>query len=175
MPRGSQCPSRCRRGERNPWDPSRVLSTPGAACFSSVLRTGQMDPCPPAKAGRSCVHWSPECCQGWRDGRARASAGHGSVGTHSWEEGRQGLGQAVLVMCQFSGASRPQPRFQLLAPHPSWAGQSWEHCLLVSTDGLLLSFLLQWQKDQQQQKEEKGAALALRSVVEPSHCPGCQR
>lgn len=24
-----------------------------------------------------------------------------------------------------------------------WAGQSWEHCLVVSSDGLLLSFLLQ--------------------------------
>lgn len=70
----------------------------------------------------------------WRtSGRARVSAGHGSVGTHSWEESRQGLEQAVLVMGQLSGASSPQPWFHLLAPRPSWARQSWEHGRAGST------------------------------------------
>lgn len=136
--------------ERDPWDVSRVLGIPDAACFSSALRTRQMGLCSPSEAGRSCVHLSPECCHArvdrWRtSGRVRASAGHGSVGTHSLEESRQGLHQAILVMCQLSAASRPQPWLQLLAPHPSWAGQSSEHCLVVSTDGLLLSFPLQWE------------------------------
>lgn len=68
------------------------------------------------------------------------------------------------VMCQLSRASRPQPCFQLLAPCPSccivqpWAGQSWEHCLVVSTDELLLSFLLEWE----------GSAAG----VEEKGCPG---
>lgn len=132
----------------------------------------QMGLCSPAEAGRSYVHLSPECCHARVDrwgtsGRVRASAGHGSVGTHSSsKEGRQGVDQAVLVMCQLSGASRPQPWFQLLAPHLSWAGQSWGHCLLVSTDRLLLSFLLQW--------EGSAAGGGERGCPGPSLCVGAR-
>lgn len=166
--RGSWCPSCHSRRERNPCDSS-------GCCLPQL--------CPHNQTNRfllpswsweelcSLVPWVLPCTDG----------GHAEEWEHPLDvvcgdtqlgEGRQGLGQAVLVMCQLSGASRPQPWFQLLAPCPSccmeqpWAGQSWEHCLVVSTDGLLLSFLLQ--------QERSAAGGGERGCPGPLLCGGAQ-